>query len=113
MKAFLFDENVPNRIRFAPKLPVLHSRDLGTSCSDSFLWDTARANEYVIVTKDVDFSDRIMLSDPPPWIVHLRIGNMRKREFHTFLARIWPQVETLLPTHKLINVYTDQIESVA
>jgi len=111
LKAFLLDENVPRRIRFTPSLPVVHSGDFGVSCSDTFLWDTARANSYVIVTKDSDFSDRIMLAEPPPWIVHLRIGNMRKLEFHTFLAKIWPQVEALLPTHKLINVYASQIEA--
>jgi len=45
--------------------------------------------------------------------VHLRIGNMRRRDFHEFLAKVWPQVETLLPAHKLVNVYADRIEAVA
>ena len=57
MKAFLFDENIPRRIRFKPTLPVLHSGDFGNSCTDTFLWDTARANSYIIVTKDSDFSE--------------------------------------------------------
>lgn len=54
-----------------------------------------------------------MLAEPPPWIVHLRIGNMRKRDFHTFLEKVWPQIEALLPVNKLINVYRDKIEAVA
>ena len=112
MKGLLLDENIPSRIIFTPTLPVLHSTSLGQSLSDTFLWEYALENASVIVTKDTDFSNRIMLADPPPWVVHLRIGNMRKRDFHLFLARIWPQVEALLPAHKLINVYSDRIEAI-
>ncbi len=112
MKGLLLDENIPGRITFTPTLPVLHSTSLGQSLSDTFLWEYARANEYVILTKDTDFSNRIMLSHPPPWVVHLRIGNMRKWQFHLFLAQIWPRVERLLPAHKLINVYSDRIEAI-
>ena len=112
MRGFLLDENIPNRITFTPSLPIIHSTALGQSLTDSFLWEHRRSNGYVIVTKDTDFSNRTMLSDPPPWVVHLRIGNMRKRDFHSFLARVWPQVEALLPIHKLVNVYVDRIEAV-
>ena len=112
MNGFLFDENVPNRLTFKPKLSVTHTSELGETLSDSFIWDHARKNSYVIVSKDADFSNRIMMSSPPPWIVHLRFGNLKKRDFHAFLARVWPQVEALLPEHKLINVYMDRVEAV-
>lgn len=66
----------------------------------------------MLVTKDADFSERIVVSEPPPWDVHLRFGNLRRRDFHSFLARVWPHVEELLPEHKLINVFSDRIEAV-
>ena len=44
--------------------------------------------------------------------MHLRIGNLRRADFHVFLARVWPQIEALLPAHKLVNVYLDRIEAV-
>lgn len=112
MRGFLFDENVPHRLTFTPSLPMVHSSDLGASLSDTSLWDFARQEEFVIVTKDADFSNRIMLTNPPPWIIHLRIGNIRKREFHLFLSSIWNQLEALLPVHKLILVYLDRIEAI-
>jgi len=52
-----------------------------------------------------------MVEAAPPWIVHLRFGNLQKNEFHDFLARIWPNIEALLPHNKLINVYLDHIEA--
>ncbi len=113
MNGYLIDENVPSLLSISPNNPLIHCRELGQSLSDTFLWQHARSNALVIVTKDVDFSTRIMLSGPPPWVVHLRVGNMRRHEFHAFVARIWPDVEALLPAHKLINVYEDRIEAVS
>jgi len=66
----------------------------------------------VIVSKGADFSDRIIIHSPPPWVVHLRFGNLRKKDFHALLARLWPQIETLLKFHKLVNVYADRIEGI-
>jgi predicted nuclease of predicted toxin-antitoxin system len=112
MKGFLFDENLPARLRFSPKLPVISASIIATQASDSQIWDFARERELVIVSKDADFSDRIITRTPPPWVVHLRFGNLRRNEFHSLLARIWPQVEVLLKTHKLVNVYFDRLEGI-
>jgi len=111
VKGFIFDENLPCKLTIAPSLPIQFTTALGQSASDTAVWQYARTNELIIVSKDTDFSNRIMLSSPPPWVVHLRIGNLRKREFHKFLASAWPSIEGLLPAHKLINVYRDRIEA--
>lgn len=113
MKGFLFDENLPARLIFTPGFPVVHVSVIGASPTDSQVWNHAQQHELVIVTKDTDFSDRIILSTPPPWVVHLRFGNLRRRDFHSVLARVWPQVEALLPSYKLINVYADRVEGVS
>jgi predicted nuclease of predicted toxin-antitoxin system len=52
------------------------------------LWHYARQHELVIVSKDADFSDRIIMQTPPPWVVHLRFGNLRRKEFHARIARV-------------------------
>ena len=67
---------------------------------------------YVIVTEQWDFSNCIITVTPPPWVIHLRIGNLRKRDFHSFIKQTWPQIELLLPAYKLINVYADRIEAI-
>lgn len=113
MKGFLLDENLPSRIRFQPSRPISHSSDVGTHPSDADLWEYAKTNELVIVTKDADFSDRILISSPPPWVIHLRIGNLRRTDFHRLLEHIWPRLEILLASNKLINVYLDRIEAVS
>lgn len=109
MKGFLFDENLPSRLTFTPCLPVVSASILGGSPTDTQIWDYALREELVIVTKDADFSGRIILHTPPPWVVHLRFGNLRLGEFHSRLARVWSQVEVLLKTHKLVNVHADRV----
>ena len=113
MKGFLIDDSLPARFTIVPLLPVVSSsRALNRSAEDQDLWELAREHELVIVTKDADFSDRILISDPPPWVGHLRFGNMRRRDFHALLSRLWPRIEALLPDQKLIVVYEDRIEAV-
>jgi predicted nuclease of predicted toxin-antitoxin system len=109
---FLLDENLPSRLRFTPSLPVKHVRELGKSPMDIDIWTYAKENNLVIPTKDADFSDRMLVSEPPPKIVHLRFGNLRLAGFHSHLAKVWTRVEELLETNKLINVYLDRIEGV-
>ena len=112
MTGFLVDENLPRRLTFTPSLPVTHATDLGASPTDTLLWEHARAHRLAIVSKDADFSDRIMLSTPPPWIVRLALGNLKLREYHATLARAWPRIESLLPAHKLLIVHADRIEAI-
>ena len=112
MRGFLFDENLPRVHSLQTRLPVTHALDLGSRPTDSRLWDHARQNDLAIVTKDADFSQRIVLGEPPPRVVHLRVGNMRGRDFATWLERIWPQIGSAIAAHKLINVYRDRIEAV-
>ena len=75
----LFDENL------SPKLPRLlealfpgsvHLRECGLLGSrDEDVWDYARDNNFLIVSKDSDFQQRSLLYGHPPKIVWLRIGN--------------------------------------
>jgi predicted nuclease of predicted toxin-antitoxin system len=100
------------RLTFAPNLPVISVASVGAQPNDSQIWEFARQAELVIVSKDADFSDRIIVQSPPPWGVHLRFGNLRKKDFHALLARVWPQIEVLHKSHKLVNVHADRLEGI-
>lgn len=112
MKGLLIDENLPVGLRLPTTFPVAHVTEFSASPSDSTVWHHAWEHGLVIVTKDADFSHRILASDPPPWIVHVRLGNLRLRPFVEQLASAWPTVESLLPKHKLITVLPGRVEAV-
>lgn len=114
-QGFLLDENLPHRLAagFEPGTPVTYARDLGNQPTDLTLWTYAKAKALVIVTKDADFMDYVLLEGgPPPWVVQLRCGNLRARELHEFLEAQWPRVLALLPEYQLLQVSTDRIEGI-
>lgn len=112
MAGFLIDANLPYRFALWQRSEYRHVFDLDDTWRDSEIWKYAKAEGLTIVTKDADFSARAMVSEPPPWVIHLRIGNLRMRDFHELLQRIWPQVLALSTTHQLLTVYPDRIEGV-
>jgi predicted nuclease of predicted toxin-antitoxin system len=112
VRGFLFDENLPKVAGLHASKPVGHASAIALQASDEQLWVHAVRDELVIVTKDFDFSRRIIGTKPPPWVVHLRIGNLRRVELEAFLLGVWPRIEQLLPAHKLLNVFADRIESI-
>ncbi len=90
----------------------MHVRDLGETWSDSQIWAYARDRDLVIVSKDTDFSDRLMVSVPPPRVIHIRIGNMRMSDFYILLSKIWPQIVEMIAKNRLVRVYQDRIEAI-
>jgi len=112
MKGLLIDENLPASLQLPTKLPAIHVTDISKSPSDTSVWQRAQMESLIVITKDADFSHRILSSDPPPWIVHVRLGNLRLRPFVQHLNSVWPTVESLLPKHKLITVLPDRVEAI-
>lgn len=112
MARFLIDANLPYRFRLWQGPDYVHVFDLNDMWPDSEIWRYAREQRLTIVTKDADFSILAILNEPPPWVIHLRIDNMKMRELHAFLQRVWPEVNRLSTTHKLVNVYTDRIVTI-
>lgn len=115
IRGFLLDENLSPKLKagFGPGVSVIHARELGDRSADFTLWTYAKAEALVIVTKDADFLDYVVLDDgPPPWVVQLRCGNLRARELREFLEAQWPRVLALLPDYRMLQVYTDRIEGI-
>lgn len=75
----LFDQNL------SPKLPHLlgnlypnstHVREIGMrDATDTQIWEYAKENDFVIVSKDSDFQARSLLYGHPPKFIWLRVGN--------------------------------------
>jgi len=79
VKLLLFDQNLSPRLvtRLTDVYPnSLHvdTLGLGTS-SDRDVWEYARLNAFIIVTKDADFSELSVLLGTPPKVIWIRRGN--------------------------------------
>lgn len=112
MKRFLIDANLPFRIPSWQREGFWHVFEIDDEWSDSEIWDYARKNACTIVTKDADFSNRIIVSSPPPKVIHIKVGNLKLATFKQFIEENWKAIETASKTHKLVNVYLDRLESI-
>ena len=105
----LIDGNLPPSIARGCCESV-HSCSLGTRLSDSELWSVARQQNFVVLTKDADFFDRMVIEGPPPKVIWLRIGNMRRAQLEDFFRFCWPSVATYVEEYDLIEVFAGRIE---
>jgi predicted nuclease of predicted toxin-antitoxin system len=109
---FLIDANLPSRLVLWHHADFELVANLGEDWPDSQVWDYAQKHNLIIVTKDADFSERIMLSSPPPRVVLLKIGNLRIAELRAFLLKVWPQIDQLSAQYKLLIVKQTTIEGI-
>lgn len=89
MIPLLFDENLSHALRVALRDTYpqsLHAKDIGLEGrSDLVIWRYARAQGYVIVTKDRDFVSLSQDCGHPPKVIRLTTGNGPTSEVVTLL----------------------------
>jgi predicted nuclease of predicted toxin-antitoxin system len=57
-----------------------HVADVGLlSASDSAIWRFAIGHDAVLITKDEDFPDQVLLGGSAPVVVWIRVGNTTRR----------------------------------
>ena len=112
MATYLIDINLPYYFGLWNSSDFIHQRDLNPKWSDDEIWKYARENNLTILTKDVDFSYKIMLNNPPPKVVHIQFGNLKMKLFYEVMNRLWNPILEMNSNHKLVNVFIDRIEGI-
>jgi len=99
MKLLLFDQNLSPRLvdRLADLYPhSIHVQMIGLgSALDRVVWDYARENDYIIVTKDVDFTEFGLLFGFPPKVIWIRRRNCSTDEIGTLLRENYDAIASL------------------
>jgi predicted nuclease of predicted toxin-antitoxin system len=100
----LFDENL------SPALVGLiqdeypessHVRDVGLrGASDRRIWEHAREDGFVIVSKDDDFRQRSLLDGAPPKVVWLQVGNASTGPIAELLREQAPRLRRFEEDHE-------------
>jgi predicted nuclease of predicted toxin-antitoxin system len=88
---FLIDAHLPPtrcRALAAEGHDAIHTSGLpdGNATTDEVVRSVAIAEGRILVTKDLDFFDGLVLHGAPPKLVLVRCGNMRKRELVALLV---------------------------
>lgn len=112
MPRFLVDVNMPYYFKLWSNPQFLMQQDINPKAKDEEIWKYAKQNDLIIISKDSDFSTKMMLQEPPPKVIHVRLGNQKMKEFHIMITKVWDDVESLLENHKLITIFSDRIEAI-
>ena len=107
----LLDENLPRRI-----VSLLQSDYPGSSqiallrletATDREIWDYAKANDFVIVTRDSDFHELGTLYGAPPKLIWLKTGNQSRASTLRTLLEYKTEIHSVLNQgeKKCIEIY--------
>jgi predicted nuclease of predicted toxin-antitoxin system len=87
----LFDENLSHRLvnLLADLFPdSVHLRDIGLKAADDIdVWNYAKTDDFIIVSKDSDMHDRSFLFGYPPKAIRIRLGNCSTSDVEKLLRR--------------------------
>ncbi len=95
----LFDQNLSPHLvtRLADLYPdAVHVSGVGLdTADDSTVWNYARTNDCIIVSKDVDFSEMSLLLGFPPKVIWIQRGNCSTQEIENVLRNNFYVIEAL------------------
>lgn len=87
----LLDENLSPKLtsRLSDLFPSsLHVRDVGMKATiDPIVWDYAKDNNLMIVSKDSDMHDLSLVFGSPPKVIWIRLGNCSTLQVENLLRR--------------------------
>jgi predicted nuclease of predicted toxin-antitoxin system len=110
VRRFLVDNHLPPAVvRWleAKGCQAEHVLDLGLGQAlDKVIWERAAGTNAVILSKDEDFAQAVLVRPEPVVVVWLRIGNCRTPVLLAALERAWPDIVSRLDAgDRLIEVY--------
>jgi predicted nuclease of predicted toxin-antitoxin system len=87
----LFDENLSHKLvrLLADLFPAsIHVRDVGLKAADDpVVWEYAKDNDLMIVSKDSDMHQRSFVFGYPPKVVWVRLGNCSTSDVERLLRK--------------------------
>lgn len=105
----LLDQNLSRRIlkQLQPHYPdssqvALLKMD---KSDDIEIWEYARKNGFIIVTKDSDFQELSVLKGEPPKVIWLKCGNKSKQYIADLLIQNKTRIEELIQEHSVLEIY--------
>lgn len=112
MPKFLVDVNLPYHFSLWKDDDYVHQNDISDEWTDTQIWNYAKQNDLTVISKDSDFSNRVIFHQPPPKVIHIRLGNLKMRDFFVALTSVWDEVLELNKEHKLVTVFQDRLEAI-
>jgi predicted nuclease of predicted toxin-antitoxin system len=117
MKKFLIDAQLPYGL--AQKLnslyyDVLHTKDIPdtqSKTSDEVLISIATDENRIIISKDADFVDAVLITKRLRQLVYVTTGNIKNKELISIFENNISQIVSLLENHTIIEVSKEGVRT--
>jgi predicted nuclease of predicted toxin-antitoxin system len=92
---FIVDEMLPQHLTYCIRnigYEATHAEFEGLkSSSDSKIWRWAAEHDAIVISKDADFQNRLVIGSPPR-LIWIRWGNTRKQVLTQRISEVWPGI---------------------
>lgn len=112
MNSFLVDVNLPKYFSYFNEANFVFVSDLDLQMSDNEIWSYALSNNMIILTKDVDFYSKFLISEIKPKIIYLQLGNYSLSQLHNYFKSNWKQLTLEIENSKMIIAKETHIECI-
>jgi len=107
---FLIDVNLPKLFSYFNYPEFTHLVDINPKMSDTEVWNFAKENTLIILTKDSDFYYKSLSEEKTVKVIYFRLGNQKLSELHTYFSNNWDLIKTQIESHWLIIASHSEIE---
>ncbi len=107
----LFDQNISPKLVSSLKdlFPnSAHVQNLGLDkATDNEIWNYAKSNDFIIISKDADFVEHSLLLGYPPFVIWIRRGNCTTDDIIKILINNYLVIEEFMEKKKIgfLNLY--------
>ena len=112
MAKYLVDSNLPQTFNLWQTDDFIYAISIKIDGDDNLIWNYAQENNLTILSRDKDFADRILHSNPPPKVIHFRVGNIRYPHFRRLMNEQWNRIMFFNHNYKLVLVYNNSVEGI-
>lgn len=78
--------------------------------SDSDIWNYAKENNLIVLTKDSDFYYRAISDEKSVKVIYFKLGNQKLSELHLYFSNNWNLIKDKIESHWFILASPYEIE---
>lgn len=112
MPKYIVNSNLPQTFNLWQSDDFINAVSIKIDGDDNLIWNYAKENNLTILSRDKDFADRILHTNPPPKVIHFRLRNIKYAQFRKLMNEQWNRITFFNLNYKLVVVYHNSVEGI-
>lgn len=107
---FLIDVNLPKHFSFFNSDEFIHLADIDPQMSDNEIWNFAKENNLIILTKDSDFYFKSIQEEHSVKVIYFKLGSQKLSDLHRYFSNNWNLIKDLINNNRLVLAGINEVE---